>query len=69
MNSQLYVYCKCLAIIAVIATTLAGAMALDQSTHPGPAGLCIASALVLAASLIAMAILHSFNRQDPPKTP
>lgn len=69
MNSLLYGYCKFLAIIAVIAAVLVGGIALDQSTHPGPAGVCIASALILGASLIAMAVLQSSNRQDPPATP
>ena len=66
MDSQLYGSCKCLAIIALGATTLAGLVAMDRSTHPGPAGVCIASALVLGASLIAMAILQVSDRKEPP---
>ncbi len=69
MNSQLYVNCKYLAIAAFIVTILTTIMAMDQSTHPGPAGVCIASALVLSTSLIAMAILKSSDRKDPPATP
>ena len=69
MNEQLYSNCRVLAIVAVIATALFGGIAVDQPTHFGPAAVCIASAIVLGMSLIAMAVLQSFDRRDPPKTP
>ncbi|MHC4740993.1 MAG: hypothetical protein ACYS8Z_03725 [Planctomycetota bacterium] len=62
MKSELYVYCKFLGIIAFFATVLVGIYATEQGAHPGPAGLCIASALVLGMSLIAMAILQSSDK-------
>jgi len=69
MNSQLYVCCKVLAIVGAIAAALACLLAMDESAQPGPAGVCIASALVLGMSLVAMAILRSSDRRDSPANP
>lgn len=63
MRSQLLKHCRILAVIAFITTILSGMYALDQTTKPGPAGVCIASAIVLGTSLIAMAILK-VNEKD-----
>ena len=62
MKSQLYIYSKVLAIAVFIAGVLTGIHAVEQPTHPGPTGVCIASALVLGMSLIAMAILQSSEK-------
>ena len=68
MKSQLFVYCRVLATGALISGFLTGMIAMESGTRPGPAGVCIASALVLGMSLIAMAILQSFDKSDtPPK--
>ena len=66
MHSQLYQNCKILAIVALIASAITGVMALDRPANPGPAGLCIAAALTLGMSLIAMAILKIGDRRNPP---
>ena len=64
MKSQLFVYCRVLAIAAFIAAVLTGIHAVERATNSGPSGVCIASAVVLGMSLIAMAILQSFDKND-----
>ena len=64
MKSQLFVYLRVLAIVALGAAVLTGIHAVEQPMHPGPAAVCIASALVLGMSLIAMAILQLSDKND-----